>query len=410
MAIGDIDIQSFTIGSMNILDPATVALVGFNIYEDILNPYGPMGEARLYDYNDTLGKNSVNGKEDVTIKFGIPTGKQTLTYNFKLFQNKNLSDQSTEEKGSMHSKRYDYHFISPEMLNAQGNYVGHSFNTLTSDMVKQILENNFKTTHSIQVDSPTVGQRRLVFHNEHPLRVIQKLNLEHVSSKNKSSCYTVYKTQSSGNQVYKITEFEELFKQSPVVTLNQTAGLAVSSSDQDKQNSIMWFNGGDSFQTSTRAFSKSNPIIYNPSIGEIHNRPPAAPIKYYVAGQPVYATPRKEDTAVPTVQNGDSVNNKIKTGTADAKANRLDFLSHLSQNSMELEVPGNPLITLGSMVNLNIPKKANQDNGSGETQLNGPALVVSIRHKVKPLGQVPRYTMILRVVKAGFNQGGGGNG
>ena len=45
-----------------------------------------------------------------------------------------------------------------------------------------------------------------------------------------------------------------------------------------------------------------------------------------------------------------------------------------------------------------------------EKQMNGKALVVSIRHKVKPLGQSPRYTMILRIVKASYKEQGGGNG
>ena len=63
------------------------------------------------------------------------------------------------------------------------------------------------------------------------------------------------------------------------------------------------------------------------------------------------------------------------------------------------------------MIEVNIPGKADPSVSSmGEKQMNGKGLVVSIRHKVKPLGQSPRYTMILRVIKASFKEGGGGNG
>ena len=49
---------------------------------------------------------------------------------------------------------------------------------------------------------------------------------------------------------------------------------------------------------------------------------------------------------------------------------------------------------------------ANTDNEKGEPQINGKALVVAIRHKIKPFGQQPRYTMVLRVVKGSYKEGG----
>ena len=63
------------------------------------------------------------------------------------------------------------------------------------------------------------------------------------------------------------------------------------------------------------------------------------------------------------------------------------------------------------MIEINIPGKNDPSISSlGEKQMNGKGLVVSIRHKVKPLGQSPRYTMILRIVKASYKEQGGGNG
>jgi hypothetical protein len=85
-------------------------------------------------------------------------------------------------------------------------------------------------------------------------------------------------------------------------------------------------------------------------------------------------------------------------------------MSHLTQNHATLEVIGNSAIKLGSIVKLEIPKKADSGGAAGETQFNAEALVVSIRHKIKPAGQSPRYTMLLGVVKGGFKEGGDGNG
>ena len=51
--------------------------------------------------------------------------------------------------------------------------------------------------------------------------------------------------------------------------------------------------------------------------------------------------------------------------------------------------------------------KSQDGSGANEKQFSGKALVVGVRHKIKPLGQTPRYTCIVRVVKAGYDQGGG---
>ena len=99
------------------------------------------------------------------------------------------------------------------------------------------------------------------------------------------------------------------------------------------------------------------------------------------------------------------------TYVADARQKRAAYISHLAQNAAELEIPGNTNIKVGSMIQLNIPGKTDATmSNNGERQMNGKALVVSIRHKVKPITESPRYTMILRVVKASFKEGGGGNG
>ena len=107
----------------------------------------------------------------------------------------------------------------------------------------------------------------------------------------------------------------------------------------------------------------------------------------------------------------DPANNKnTKTYVADAKTKRQAYFSHLTQNAAELEVAGNSSIKLGSVIELNIPGKTDSGNSLGEKQMNGKALVVAIRHKIKPFGETPRYTMVLRVVKASYKEGGGGNG
>jgi hypothetical protein len=46
--------------------------------------------------------------------------------------------------------------------------------------------------------------------------------------------------------------------------------------------------------------------------------------------------------------------------------------------------------------------------GGGESQFADKVLVVGIRHRIRPQGQSPRYTMVLKVVKASFSKSSGG--
>ena len=417
MAYADIDIKSLTIGNIDLSRPnGGLNMVTMDIYEDILDPSGPTGEIRVLDGIDALGQTNLSGKEEAQIQFGVPGAfSNSRSFKFKLMQNSDLDDGSQTNYGSRHYKTYNLRLARPELINAQGNYVKKSYNSLTSDVVQDIVKNNLKSDLSVDVKDSTKGQRRFVFHEEHPIDALNKLKHEHVSAQNESSLYTLYMTDDGGQQKYVFSTFEELFKQAPVAQLYQRSDLGTGVSDYDKQNSIIWFKASDSFFTPTRPLDKANQQSYNLTTGKAYNVPPQQSTNYTVAdnGNKVYDNYQGTgDEKVPCRTTNCALNNKNQpTYVADARAKRSAFFSHLAQNAAELEIPGNPNIKLGSMIELNIPGKADPIVSSiGEKQMNGKALVVSIRHKVKPLGQSPRYTMILRVVKASYKEQGGGNG
>ena len=70
MPAGDIKISSLKIGDLDLTNSQEATYVGFNIYEDILNPYGPMAEIRVLDYQDALGKNNIQGAYDKDVEIG----------------------------------------------------------------------------------------------------------------------------------------------------------------------------------------------------------------------------------------------------------------------------------------------------------------------------------------------------
>lgn len=417
MPAGDVRISSIKIGDMDLTNSSKVSLAGFNIYEDILNPYGPVAEIRVVDPSDALGQNRVNGSydKDVEIKFsgadGIMGGGSGSTLKLKMYQNKNLNDQSMNNTGSGHHKQYDIRAVSPELLNAQGNHIEKSFNEKTGDVVKHILEKGFKTKRQIEIGD--TKKRRIVIPKMHPLDAIKKMNSEHVSDKYKSSCFALFQQGDQGEHKYVFKTFEELFEKQSVVKLKQTTNLNFSSmNQQEKQNSIIWFKPSDSFFTGARALGKSSEYTIDLTTHKVVSTNTNKKNNFKFAdNSKIYEDAPSYANSVPVRYIHDKANNKDKHQTSEAKINRADFLAQLAQTSAELEVYYNPKITLGSMIELEIPKKANENTSEGEKQWNGKCLVVAIRTKYRVAKEPPNCTMILRVVKGNsYKEGGGGNG
>ncbi len=418
---GRVKIKSVKVGDIDGTKPES-PIAGFNIYEDILNPYGPLAEIRFVDPTDALGQNRLNGSydKDVEIKFGLDdsmggggsAGGET-TLKLKMYQNRNLNDQSVNNTGSGHHKQYDIRAVSPEFLNAQGNFVEKSFNDKTSKVVEHILKKGFKTKRQIELGE-TKGKRRIVISRKHPMDALKQLQSEHVSEKYKSSTFALFqKADKGGEHKYVFKTFEELFEQEPKVKLKQTTNLNFGSSAKEKQNSIMWFKPSKNFDSGPRALNKPAEYAFDYTTHKVIATKGNDSEKFKFADkQGVYEKTPSYVEDHPSVLRyaHDKANNKEKHETSKAVTDRAAFLSHLAQNSAELEVYYNPEITLGSMIEIEIPKKVTKTQGETETQFNGKCLVVAIRTKYRVANEPPNCTMILRVVKASYKQGGDSSG
>jgi len=415
MQIGDINITKLNIGDIDLNGYVQATYDGFNIYEDILNPYGPVCEIKVVDHSDVLGIYNINGNYDknIEIEFSLSgtSSDNFVGFKFKQYQNKSLDDNASKKRGSLSSKTYNIRGVSMELLNVHGNFVSRSYNDLTSTMVKDVVVTNFKTDKTFEILENTKGKRRLVFSNEHPINVIKKLNSEHVAETSQSSCFVLFQQQNNGVQKYIFTTFEQLFQQTPVAYFRQSTTLNSSqATDLDKQYAILHFVVSDSFFTPVRSMAKASEQTVNMTThGVISTKPVTLDFKFI--DQPTYTGTRNSDSEYPVKKIIDKANEIQQNSVGDANKKRAAFLSHLVQNSAELEIPGNPLIKLGDIINLQIPNKSQSGNqkGTGEAQFNGNALVVGIRHKIKDPSFSPRYTMILRVVKASYKDLDGGN-
>lgn len=395
--IGEIRIDSLKVGSVD-LKGTQVTDSGFEIFENIFSSYGPAAEINVVDPSDAASQ--LKGGEDVEVKFSDPNGLGTVGFKFKSFMSKNLSDRSTDNQGSLKNKQYTIRAVSAEALNAQGNYVEKSWDDKTTNIARDVLKDYYKTDKQIEIEEDSKDKRVWRAQNEHPKNVVQKLNDEHVGTTSKSSAFAVFQEQENGNQKYKITTFEKLFEKSPVGKWTQREDLDSSNvTGTDKLYSLMWFEAGENFNMATDHTKKANEITFNQS-----THSPSAPkpqqTKFKTLGTPVRETSQYANN-VPVNKTLSMVNEKQKTESSTAKANKTQFLSHLAENSATFEIVGNPKVKLGSIMELDIPKRT-ATGGGKERQFSGKVCVVEIRHKIRPAGQVPRYTMVIRAVKAAY--------
>jgi hypothetical protein len=411
MAIGDIRISSFKVGGLDLTNSQNVFLVGFNVYEDMLNPCGPVAECRVLDHGDALGQSQLKGNEDCEITFSTDGGG-SATFKFKLARNKNLNDGSRDKSGSGKAKQYDLRMVSKEMIECQKNHVQKTYkDKQMSQVIEDIHKNNFKSDKQLKKGQTKPG--RIQFDREHPIDAVKKLYNRSVSEQKKSSLFCYYHSRSGSNQECRYETFEEAMERSTGLTFKQDATAAATNSEQKAKQNMLWFRPSDGFDAISRGTKASNQTTYNRETGKAHRVQQENKDKFKVLGQEIKNyedSTQNSDKKPPEYTMHSPSNTKKKEGIAKARVNRASYLSDIAQNAAEFECIGNPKISVGSTIKLDIPNKSSNGGGGREKQFNGEALVVAVRHKIKPAGQTPRYTCVVRVIKAGHDQGGGGMG
>lgn len=411
MAVGDIRMIECKVGGLDLTKVSEASFDEINIYEDIMNTYGPACDIRVVDPTNARSRYNLNGSydQDVSIRFSDEFGK-TVGFKFKQFEGADVSDHAMDKKGSGKNTQYTVRCVSPELLNAQGNNVEKSWKDKTSKIAEDVLKNNYKTDKKINIED-TAEKRTWIASNEHPSETLNKLNESHVSSTNKSSCFFTFQRQQNGTQEYNVKTVEELFKQSPSADLIYSTTLDSSaSSENERRNAILSLNVESNFFSGSRHLTKPSETTFNLTTHKAVSKDPKTQ-KFTLPGKEVYNGQTSNHKLVPQRSIYSKVNEPDQPITAaEAAAKRSEFLSHLAQNAAECEIVGNPDITLGSMVNLKIPNRVDGATGfgSGEAQFSDKCLVVGIRHRIRPQGQSPRYTMVLKVVKASFSKASGG--
>lgn len=400
--VGDIKLTQCKIGQVDLLGPEADPYY-INVYENILSSYGPAAEIRVVDVLDASQKINGSYDEDIIIEWSLAEGSnERNSFKLKPLESKDLTSHEFENRSPDNNKQYTIRAIAAEALNAQGNPVQKSWKDKTTNMIKEILEKNYKTELQVEIQEQSKDQIRFVAGNEHPKNVNQKLLEESTGTESKSSAFTVFQQQKNGNSKYIISTYEKLFQQSPVEELKLRSDTNSSNMKPDERiKSIISFKAPENFFSGSRHLKNSSENSVNLLTHKVTAVPPVQN-RFKLPGREVDNA--QQPSANLSIHKILSKNNHDQRNeVATSKRNRAEFLTHLAENSAIVEVYGNPKIILGSIVNLEIPRRVATQDGGSERQFNGPVLVTEIKHQVKPMGETPRYTQVLRVIKASYN-------
>lgn len=406
MPIGDIIWQTLKVGQLDLIN-SEASIHGVDIYEDITDPFGhPLAEINVVDPIDALNKYKITGSYDeneIEIKFKYePTG-ELVGFKFKVNSVKSLMDRMGDrDESSGKMKQYQIRGMQAEYFKSQGKRVQKTYSGPTTKHVEDI----WKEISDKQITTEVPSEPRVkTIATKFAPDAVQELIADHSAPNSKSCAYVVFQKWQNCQVKIIQTTYDKLLSQQPVVKLRERTDLNTSGiTEQDQQNSIM-FGEYDPSWSEPRALgggkiAKCSFNLATHSVTSAGNQKQQTSTDKPAFKEVTYAE------YIPDYTAHDAMNNSTKETSAEASRKRLQYLSHLMQGEATIEIAGNPKITLGSVIELDIPKKTDDNASGGEGQMNRKALVVAIRHKIKPAGQNPRYTMVLELVKGGMEQGG----
>jgi hypothetical protein len=402
---GDIIIDSFSVSSSRGSLDLSTSFVSASIFESIFTP-GIIGDIIVFDTDDQLGQLKITGDEMVELSFKAPGG-ESANYKFALHA---LDDLNSN--GSQKSKSYTLKVVSEEALHSKTNFVQKSYNTAISDMVKDIHKNYMKSEKPLEVEE-TKGKQKIILGHYAPYKATDLVRRRSISNENKSSSYVFFETRSGGNQTFKFTTIEKLFKGETVKEFQQSDALNSSIMNKTDNNIIAYevpkqFSATDRIETGgKRRVTSFDVRTHTYKTKDVDTKS----TDYKTGGtgsydssefKSKYFNAKIPPQSVIPVDTSQRPITSIPDQTADQQA----FLATLMQNAIKIKVYGDANLKAGDMVNANIPNKVST-TGNGETDplLSGKFLVSRIHHQIGTAGERPRYTCVMELLKGNLEKG-----
>jgi hypothetical protein len=401
-------------------------VVEINYFEDI---YGPSisGNLILNDSNGFLNLLGFSGNDYLILSFGKPGLSEKINKVFRVY--------SVSNRGMVKDQNENYilNFCSEETALSEQYKVSKSYkNKKVSDIVKDIMFNQLSVRSDKFLTSnieETKGTRDIVIPNLKPFEAISWLSTQAISnsSKTEGSPYLFFENYNGYNfkslqslyagEIYNVYRYEPKNLADPNDSRVQDILIELSNvisfeniSNFDTINSIN--NGGF-----------ANRLYAIDTVRQTYTVNDFDYWKYTLKNQGLNTFPiitnaknRKGDSAnttynsvvkTATTNTGQTTfNSYIKSKSPDIKdiliEQRLPYrtaqLSHLNTVRYKITIPGDPMMTVGLVIDFNLPDYRTVDDGDRimDIYYSGKFLVTAVRHIIN---QENKFISILEISK-----------
>jgi len=403
-SVGDINVDTFLfLSQRGTLDMST-SFVSASIYESILAP-GTVCDVMIVDTQDQLGTLILAGDEMVIISFKV-LGSISAKYVFAVHELAELSSV-----GAQRGKSYTLKCVSEEAMHDKTNYVIKSYKMLCSQMIQDVHKTYLRSGKPITLEDTMTPQKMLI-QNENPYAAIKRIRSLSVSATNKSSSYVYFENRKNEQQAYNYVTIEKLFQGASVKTFQQSDALNTDALLRN-DNNILAYKLPTQFSSIDRLMNGAPTRISSKNLTtqEYETRVVSKFDPNLLDGDPTTMTSSALANTYFNVRNPPPTHNIIDyyrpaTNIPENIPQQQAFIADLSQNSIKIRVPGDPVLTAGAVITCTIPNKNGFTGPRTEDDLiSGKFLIARIHHKIGAFGEQPRYTCVIECLKGKYNGG-----
>lgn len=386
-------------------------VVEINYFEDIYNAC-ITGNMVINDTNNFLNGLGFNGTEYLLLTFSKPGMPTKVEKTFRIFKVSNrtlVKDQN---------ENYVLHFCSEELMLSEQYRVSKSYRgSKISDMVKDVVLNQLKTSPTKFLDAnieETQGIKDLIIPNLKPFEALSWLSTYAISNSSQTagSPYLFYENLNG----YNFRSLQSLFTNKVYNTYNvEVKNLRmpddprVQDMSADMTNVLHYdvLNNFDSIEL-INSGAYANRLIAIDPIRQTYSVTNFDYNKYFDTAQKLNkngiisnAQNRKGDTVnttydavlkVMTTNTGQSTKNRyIKSHQGNIKDLNVEMtvpyrtaqIAQINAIKYRVLLPGDPLLTVGSVITFNLPDIRPTDQGRElDKYYSGNYLVTAVRHKI----------------------------
>jgi hypothetical protein len=381
-----------------------------SIYEDITFPV-VRAELTIVDAIGLLTSFPIIGEELITLTFSQPGyNKVDNTYTLRI---KSIENVKTAPSGK--SKTYTIRAASSEFLTSSKQHITQKFTTDAGSIVQNIMQNIVGTKKPVVIGDPVKGVQDLLVSRLTPLQAIDMVRRRSVSSQYASSTYCFFENKRGfnfasleylmDNQKHNIND--KVFYYDPAAqtdaknmnSRNIINFINISNvNNTTKLTSGALHNTVKKFDILTGTVSEFNYVNAEQQSKFKFGANTAAPLNTGTFEQEYGQTNAStmlapHDSSLPDTFISDSLGAKTA------------YVNKVSQHKYLVHVNGDPALTAGDIITINVPTATGADSQDDNRLISGNYLISKIRHIILLNTTEPKsYTCSMELVRGWFNE------